>query len=78
VQVSDVFAPGQTSIIFVLFVFLALCSSWAIECQDRVWDGLSYRFPCLLYVGQDRALRFRCSKECDSVDVYLQVADVTC
>jgi len=43
-----------------------------------MWGGLSYRFPCLFYVGQDRALRFRCSKECDPVEVYLQGADVTC
>ena len=42
-----------------------------------MWDGLPNRFPCLLYVGQDRALRFRCSKECDP-QVCLQGADVTC
>ena len=43
-----------------------------------MWDGLSYRFPFLFYVGQDRALCFRCLKECDLVEVYLQGADVTC
>ena len=37
-----------------------------------MWDGLLYRFPCLFYVGQDRALRFRCSQECDPVEVYLR------
>ena len=64
--------------LFFCFVFLALCSSWAMECQGRVWDGWLYRSPCLFYVGQDRALRFRCSKECDPVKVYLQGTDVTC
>ena len=40
--------------------------------------GLSNRFSCLLYVGQDISLSCRCSKDCDPVKVDLQGADVTC
>jgi len=46
--------------------------------EYRVRKGLSNRFSCLLYVGQDISLSCRCSKDCDPVEVDLQGADVTC
>ena len=37
--------------------------------EYRVRKGLSNRFSCLLYVGQDISLSCRCSKDCYDIDV---------